>query len=69
MRKKGALNSVSTLNPLHFNEDGEMIWHQVVPMEKPSDGVYWCQVCGGHPDDPIHQPGWREHQEDGSGAA
>lgn len=44
------------LNPLHYNEDRVMIGHQVVPMDRPADGVYWCSVCGGHPADPVHQP-------------
>lgn len=47
------------LNPLHYNEEREMIGHQVVPMAESSEGVLWCQVCGGHPTDPIHQPGWK----------
>lgn len=50
---------LSPFNPLHYDEDGVMIGHDVVPMEEPSDGVFWCQVCGGHPDDPIHQPGYK----------
>jgi hypothetical protein len=33
-----------------------MIGHQVVPMERPAEGVFWCSVCGGHPEDPVHQP-------------
>ncbi len=35
-----------------------MIGHEVVPMDQPSEGVFWCRVCGGHPTDPIHQPGY-----------
>lgn len=46
------------LNPLHYNEERVMIGHQVVPMDQPLDGVFWCDVCGGHPDDPIHTPGY-----------
>ena len=46
------------LNPLQYNEDREMIGHQLVPMDEPSEGVFWCCVCGGHPDDPIHNPGY-----------
>lgn len=46
------------LNPLHYNEEREMIGHQVIPMDQPSEGVFWCRVCGGHPDDPIHKPGY-----------
>lgn len=46
------------LNPLHYNEEREMIGHQLVPMGHALDGVFWCEVCGGHPDDPIHQPGY-----------
>lgn len=46
------------LNPLHYNEEREMIGHQLVPMSQELDGVMWCEVCGGHPDDPIHQSGY-----------
>lgn len=46
------------LSPLHYNEEREMIGHQLVPMHQGLDGVFWCEVCGGHPDDPIHQPGY-----------
>lgn len=35
-----------------------MIGHTVNPMDRDEDGVYWCKECGGHPDDPIHQPGY-----------
>lgn len=46
------------LDPRYYNEDREMIGHDVVPMDRPSEGVFWCQICGGHPTDPIHQPGY-----------
>lgn len=52
------LQALPPLNPLHYNEDREMIGHKVVPMDRQLDGVFWCSVCGGHPDDPIHQPGY-----------
>jgi hypothetical protein len=52
------LKSLPPLNPAHYNEDREMIGHEVVPMKIASEGVFWCSVCGGHPDDPIHQPGY-----------
>lgn len=52
------LKSLPALNPLHYNEDRVMIGHEVVPMDRPDDGVFWCSVCGGHPDDPIHQSGY-----------
>ena len=52
------LSALPPLNPLHYNEDREMIGHQVVPMDTPSDGVFWCRVCGGHPTDPVHQAEW-----------
>ena len=45
------------LNPLHYDDEGVMIGHRLVPMRAPMDGVFWCSVCGGHPDDPIHQAG------------
>lgn len=35
-----------------------MIGHVEAPMDRPEDGVYWYQQCGGHPDDPIHQAGY-----------
>ena len=54
--KKRALATPPPLNPLHYNEDRVMIGHQVVPMELPAEGVFWCSVCGGHPEDPVHQP-------------
>lgn len=46
------------LNPLHYNEERVMIGHTVVPMKRSMDGVYWCEVCGGHPEDPVHQAGY-----------
>ena len=49
---------LTPLNPLHFNESREMIGHQMIPMDQPSDDVFWCRVCGGHPDDPIHKLGF-----------
>lgn len=48
------------LNPAHYNADGVMIQHELVPRDEPFEGVFWCKVCGGHPDDPIHQPGYSE---------
>lgn len=58
MRKPAHTTPLPPLNPLHYNEDREMIGHEVVPMDQPAEGVFWCNVCGGHPDDPIHQPGY-----------
>jgi len=58
MKKRAAAFPLEPLNPLHFNEDRVMIGHAVVPMDQPSEGVFWCRVCGGHPDDPIHQPNY-----------
>lgn len=58
MKKRGMAIPLAPLNPLHYNEDRVMIGHEVVPMEPPLENVYWCSVCGGHPDDPIHQPGY-----------
>ena len=57
MAKKQLLAPVplEPLNPLHYNDEREMIVHQLVPMDKPSEGVFWCRICGGHPEDPIHQ--------------
>lgn len=46
------------LNPLHYDEDGVMIAHEVVPMARQMEGVFWCEVCGGHPEDPVHQKNW-----------
>ena len=63
MKRRGILESLPMLDPMHYNEDREMIGHQVVPMAQPSEGVFWCRVCGGHPDDPIHQPGWDPEME------
>lgn len=51
-------HGLPALNPLHYNEDRVMIGHAVVPMQTLIDGVHWCEVCGGHPDDPVHQPGY-----------
>jgi hypothetical protein len=61
-RKKQAFDysTLEQLNTLHYNADRVMIGHAVVPMETPSEGVFWCQVCGGHPEDPVHQPGYVE---------
>ena len=61
--KRQAIESWSALNPLHYNEDREMIGHQLLPMDQASEGVFWCRVCGGHPDDPIHQLGWTPERE------
>lgn len=58
MKKRSLALQLAPLDPRHYNEDRVMIGHQVVPMDQPSGGVYWCRVCGGHPDDPIHQPGY-----------
>lgn len=58
MKKLISTESLPPLNPLHYNNDREMIGHELVPMDRPSEGVLWCRVCGGHPSDPIHQPGW-----------
>ena len=55
MKKRSIETPLSPLNPLHYNGDRVMIGHQVVPMEQPAEGVFWCSVCGGHPDDPVHQ--------------
>ena len=46
------------MNPLHYDDEGVMTGHRLVPMRAPMDGVFWCSVCGGHPDDPIHQAGY-----------
>ncbi len=51
-------SAMPRLDPLYYNEDREMISHKLVPMDQPSEGVFWCRVCGGHPTDPIHQPGY-----------
>lgn len=52
---------MSNLNPLHYDSDGVMIGHKLVPKDSADDdGVTWCNVCGGHPSDPIHQPGYEE---------
>jgi hypothetical protein len=56
MKKRAIVTPSLPLNPLHYNEDRVMIGHQVVPMERPAEGVFWCSVCGGHPEDPVHQP-------------
>lgn len=52
------LGALPSLDPRHYDEDREMIGHEVVPMDQPSEGVFWCRVCGGHPTDPIHQAGY-----------
>lgn len=60
-RYRNVVSNVSVLPPLdprHYNADGEMLGHELVPMDTPLEGVFWCSVCGGHPTDPIHQPGW-----------
>ena len=49
---------LASLIPLHYNEEREMIGHQLIPMDQPLEGVFWCGACGGHPDDPIHKPGY-----------
>jgi len=59
MRKHILVDTLTQLDPLHYDENGVMIGHQLVPMEFPSDQVFWCRICGGHPDDPIHQPGYQ----------
>jgi hypothetical protein len=56
--KEVDLKALPPLNPQHYNEDRVMIGHEVVPMDRPAGGVFWCSVCGGHPTDPIHQPGY-----------
>jgi hypothetical protein len=56
MKKRAIVTPPQPLNPLHYNEDRVMIGHQVVPMERPAEGVFWCSVCGGHPEDPVNQP-------------
>lgn len=56
---KAFIASLPPLNPLYYNKNREMIGHKLVPMAKPFEGLFWCRVCGGHPDDPIHQPGWK----------
>lgn len=38
--------------------------HELVPRDNMMDGVHWCKLCGGHPDDPIHQPGFTEPDDD-----
>lgn len=58
MKTRTTETPLEPLNQLHYNEDRVMIGHQVVPMDGPAEGVFWCSVCGGHPDDPIHQPGY-----------
>lgn len=58
-RKKPVVERpLAPLNPLHYNDQREMIAHQLIPKDRPMDGVFWCEVCGGHPDDPIHKPGY-----------
>lgn len=55
MKKRASSAPLEPLNPLYYNEDRVMIGHLVAPMDQQSDGVYWCRVCGGRADDPIHQ--------------
>jgi hypothetical protein len=50
------------LDPLYYNADGEMIGHEVAPLDRMQEGVFWCRICGGHPEDPIHQPGWKPYR-------
>lgn len=59
-RKKQKIDwgKLEPLNPLHYNEDRVMIGHELVPTDRQLDGVSVCDICGGHPDDPIHQPGY-----------
>lgn len=52
------LSVLPSLDSCHYNEDREMIAHEVVPLDQPSKGAFWCRVCGGHPTDPIHQSGY-----------
>ena len=55
--------SFPALSPLHYDEDGVIIGHELVPMDHPSEGVFWCRVCRGHPSDPGQQPGWVDDKE------
>ena len=57
-RRHAVAPPLPPLNSLHYDDERVMVGHQLVPMEAPSDGVFWCSVCGGHPDDPIHQAGY-----------
>lgn len=59
LRARANASALPPLDPRHYNAEGEMIGHQLVPMDKALEGVHWCSVCGGHPSDPIHQPGWK----------
>ena len=56
-RRHAVTPPLPPLNPLHYDDEGVMIGHRLVPMRAPMDGVFWCSLCGGHPDDPIHQAG------------
>lgn len=47
--------SVSGTDCVLMRPDGRTSFDTTGP---PSEGVFWCSVCGGHPDDPIHQPGY-----------
>jgi hypothetical protein len=47
--------NLKPLNPLHYNKDRVMIVHELVPDDRPMEGVFWCKVCGGHPSDKIHK--------------
>lgn len=57
-KERSNVSPLPPLDPRHYNADGEMLGHELVHMGKPIDGAQWCSVCGGHPTDPIHQPGW-----------
>ena len=58
MKKQTAVPALQPLNPLHYDEERVMIGHELEPAENSSDGVFWCRVCDGQPNDPIHQPGY-----------
>lgn len=57
-RARSRMSVLPPLDPRYYNEEGEMLGHQPVPMNNTLEDVRWCSVCGGHPNDPIHQPGW-----------
>lgn len=38
--------------------------HELKPMPLSTEGISWCAICGGHPDDPVHQPGFIENPDD-----
>lgn len=63
MKKRTIIDSFPALDPLYYNDEGVMIGHKLVPMDRPSEGVLWCRVCGGHPTDPIHQTGWVDERD------